>query len=126
MRTFLDACIQEISLNGREGGSLKALSWKKVAQVLNENHNFSVDRKQMKNHYDYLKGKYGAWLLLRNKTGNVYDPSTNMLNLTYEEWELEMKVTFLLNICIYIFWLRYSSLCIVIRLFKQKIGTLKH
>ncbi|PWA40334.1 Myb DNA-bind domain-containing protein [Artemisia annua] len=91
VRTFLDACIQEISLNGREGGSLKAHSWKKVAQVLNENHNFSVDRKQMKNHYDYLKGKYGAWLLLRNKTGNVYDPSTNTFNLTDEEWEIEMK-----------------------------------
>ena len=29
VRTFLDACIQEISLNGREGGSLKAHSWKK-------------------------------------------------------------------------------------------------
>ncbi|GKC39990.1 L10-interacting MYB domain-containing protein-like protein [Tanacetum coccineum] len=91
VRTFLDACIQEISLNGREGGSLKALSWKKVAKVLNENHNFSVDRKQMKNHYDYLKGKYGAWLLLRNKTGNVYDPSTNTFNLTDDEWEIEMK-----------------------------------
>ncbi|GKC39991.1 hypothetical protein Tco_1052375 [Tanacetum coccineum] len=45
----------------------------------------------MKNHHDYLKGKYGAWLLLRNKTGNVYDPSTNTFNLTDEEWEIEMK-----------------------------------
>ncbi|CAH9140541.1 unnamed protein product, partial [Cuscuta epithymum] len=45
----------------------------------------------MKNHYDYLKGKYGAWLLLKNKTGNVYDPSTNTFNLTPEEWEIEIK-----------------------------------
>ncbi|CAH9098633.1 unnamed protein product [Cuscuta epithymum] len=91
VKTFLETCIHEISVNGREGSSLKALSWKKVADVLKGTHNFSVDRKQMKNHYDYLKGKYGAWLLLKNKTGNVYDPSTNTFNLTPEEWEIEIK-----------------------------------
>ncbi|CAH9104904.1 unnamed protein product, partial [Cuscuta epithymum] len=91
VKTFLETCIHEISVNGREGSSLKALSWKKVADVLNGTHKFSVDRKQMKNHYDYLKGKYGAWLLLKNKTGNVYDPSTNTFNLTPEEWEVEIK-----------------------------------
>ncbi|CAH9112901.1 unnamed protein product, partial [Cuscuta epithymum] len=91
VKTFLETCIQEISINGREGSSLKALSWKKVTEVLKSTHNFSVDRKQMKNHYDYLKGKYGAWLLLKNKTGNVYDPSTNTFNLTSEEWAIEIK-----------------------------------
>ncbi|KAJ9538100.1 hypothetical protein OSB04_030833 [Centaurea solstitialis] len=45
----------------------------------------------MKNHYDYLKGKYGAWAKLRNKTGNVYNASTNMFNLSEEEWQMEMK-----------------------------------
>nr|XP_043615632.1 L10-interacting MYB domain-containing protein-like [Erigeron canadensis] len=91
VKTFLEACIHEITVNGREGGSLKTISWKTVSDVLKDSHNLIVDRKQMKNHYDYLKGKYGAWLLLRNKTGNVYDSSTNMFNLTDEEWEMEMK-----------------------------------
>ena len=95
VKTFLETCILETALNGKEGGSLKPLSWKKVAETLKQVHNFEVDRKQMRNHFDYLKGKYGAWLKLKNKTGNVYDPSTNSFNLTPEQWEVEMKVHFL-------------------------------
>ncbi|KAJ9557833.1 hypothetical protein OSB04_012447 [Centaurea solstitialis] len=45
----------------------------------------------MRNHFDYLKGKYGAWLKLKNKTGNIYDPSTNTFNLTPEKWEVEIE-----------------------------------
>lgn len=95
VKTFLETCILEIALNGKEGGSLKPISWKKVADTLKDVHNFEVERKQMRNHFDYLKGKYGAWLKLKNKTGNVYDSSTNSFNLTPEQWDLEMKVVFL-------------------------------
>ncbi|XP_024979053.1 uncharacterized protein LOC112516268 [Cynara cardunculus var. scolymus] len=91
VKTFIESCLHEISVNGREGGSLKAVSWKNVAEVLQKNHNFVVEQRQMKNHYDYLKGKYGAWTKLRNKTGNVYDASTNMFNLSEEECQIEMK-----------------------------------
>lgn len=59
VKTFLETCILEIALNGKEGGSLKSMSWKKVSETLKGTHNFEVDRKQMRNHYDYLKGKYG-------------------------------------------------------------------
>lgn len=96
VKTFIESCLHEISMNGREGGSLKAVSWKNVAEKLQKNHNFVVEQRQMKNHYDYLKAKYGAWAKLKNKTGNVYDASTNMFNLSEEEWQIEMKVTFYL------------------------------
>ncbi|GJV46345.1 hypothetical protein Tco_1430881, partial [Tanacetum coccineum] len=56
VKTFMEACIHAIALDGREGVSLK----------------------------------YGAWLSLKNKTGNIYDESTNMFNLTDEELELEI------------------------------------
>ncbi|KAK1419381.1 hypothetical protein QVD17_28548 [Tagetes erecta] len=45
----------------------------------------------MKNHYDYVKGKFAAWTKLKNKTGNVYDPSTNTFNLMEDERKIEMK-----------------------------------
>ncbi|KAK1435045.1 hypothetical protein QVD17_00803 [Tagetes erecta] len=41
--------------------------------------------------YDYVKGKFTAWTKLKNKTGNLYDPSTNTFNLTEDEWQTEMK-----------------------------------
>ncbi|KAL6577298.1 hypothetical protein OROMI_011574 [Orobanche minor] len=91
VKTFLEACILEVGMNGKEGSSLKPLSWKKVAETLKKKHNLVVDRKQMRNHFDYLKGKYGAWLKLKNKTGNVYDPSTNTFNLTSEGRDLEIE-----------------------------------
>ncbi|KAJ9553401.1 hypothetical protein OSB04_017446, partial [Centaurea solstitialis] len=76
------SCLREVSINGREGGSLKAISWKNVAETLEKTHNFIADQRQMKNHYDYLKGKYGAWSKLVNRTGNIYDPSTNSFRLS--------------------------------------------
>ncbi|KAD7479364.1 hypothetical protein E3N88_02500 [Mikania micrantha] len=90
-KTFLEACVQELTLHGREGGSLKALSWKRVAKKLQLEHKFIADQKQMKNHYDYLKAKFTVWTKLKNKTGNVYDPITNMFNLSEEDWQLEIK-----------------------------------
>ena len=84
-RTFLESCLREVSINGREGGSLKASSWKNVAETLEKTHKFYADQRQMKNHYDYLKGKYGAWSKLKNRTGNIYDPSTNSFKLSEEK-----------------------------------------
>ncbi|PWA75043.1 hypothetical protein CTI12_AA246390 [Artemisia annua] len=89
----MEACIHAIALDDREGVSVKVLSWKKVAKALKDNHNFEVDMKQMRNHFDYMKTKYGAWLSLRNRTGNIYDESTNMFNLTEEECDLEILPT---------------------------------
>lgn len=91
VKTFLETCILEVAINKKEGGSLKALSWKKVAETLKTMHNFEVNRKQMRNHFDYLKGKYKAWLKLKNKPGYEYDPSTNSFNLTPKQWELEIQ-----------------------------------
>ncbi|KAL6522622.1 hypothetical protein OROMI_031580 [Orobanche minor] len=91
VKTFLETCILEVGLNEKEGSSLKAHSWKKVSEIPKSTHNFDADRKQMRNHFDYLKGKFGAWLKLKNRTGNVYDPSTNTFNLTSEEWKLEIE-----------------------------------
>ncbi|GJS88081.1 Myb/SANT-like domain-containing protein [Tanacetum coccineum] len=90
VKTFIEACIHAIALDGREGVSLKVLSWKKVAKALKDNHNFEANQKQMRNHFDYMKLKYGAWLFLKNMMGNIYDDSTNTFNLTEEEWELEI------------------------------------
>ncbi|KAI3808824.1 hypothetical protein L1987_24785 [Smallanthus sonchifolius] len=90
-KTFLEACIHEITLNGREGSSLKQMSWKNVMEKLKTEHNFIADQRQMKNRYDYLKAKFAAWSKLKNKTGNVYNPVTNTFNLSEEEWQLEMK-----------------------------------
>jgi len=50
----------------------------------------------MRNHWDYFKGKYQAWVKLKNITGNIYDPIKNEFNLTDEEWELETKVIIIL------------------------------
>ncbi|XP_062099996.1 uncharacterized protein LOC133805863 [Humulus lupulus] len=77
-------CIQEVSLNGRLGSSLKP---NKVRQVLETTHSFIANQKQMKNHFDYLMDKYQAWLSITKKTGNVYDPTTNTILMSNVEWD---------------------------------------
>ncbi|GJX23779.1 putative reverse transcriptase domain-containing protein [Tanacetum coccineum] len=90
MKKIIKACIHAIALDGHEGVSLKVLTWKKVAKALKDNHNFEANQKQMRNHFNYIKLKYRAWLSLKNGTGNIYDDSSNTFNLTEEEWELEI------------------------------------
>ena len=95
-KTFLEACIHELTTNGREGSGFKASSWKIVAEKLKNEHGLLVDKKQMKNHYDYFKAKYTAWVKLKNKTGNIYNPITNTFNMTHEEWDAEGNVIFII------------------------------
>ncbi|KAK1390730.1 hypothetical protein POM88_018908 [Heracleum sosnowskyi] len=47
--------------------------------------------RQAKNRYDYTRYKYQAWCRLKNKTGNLYDASTNTFNLSEEEWKQEIQ-----------------------------------
>ncbi|KAK1389747.1 Myb/SANT-like domain-containing protein [Heracleum sosnowskyi] len=90
-KTFLEACIREAAENGRQGSSLRPQSWEKVIKTLQQTQNFVVDQRQEKNSYDYTRYKYQAWCRLKNKTGNLYDASTNMFNLSEEEWKQEIQ-----------------------------------
>ncbi|KAM3235861.1 hypothetical protein P3L10_015898 [Capsicum annuum] len=92
LKTFLESCIEEVSLNGRCGSSLKAESWDGITDVLATTHNFVATKKKMKNQYDYIKEKYQAWLPLTKKTGNIYDPTTNTIQMSNSEWEEYIKV----------------------------------
>ncbi|KAL7584235.1 hypothetical protein Lser_V15G46219 [Lactuca serriola] len=91
-KTFLDACIEELTNNGREGSGPKGTSWNTIVEKLKKEHDFVVDKKQMKYHYDYLKSKYGVWMKLKNKTRNVYNSITNTFQMTDEEWKAEAKL----------------------------------
>ncbi|KAM3235385.1 hypothetical protein P3L10_015421 [Capsicum annuum] len=91
LKTFLESCIQEVSLNGRCGSSLKVESWDRIKDVLVTTHNFVATQKKMKNQYDYIKEKYQAWLPLTKKTSNIYDPTTNTIQMSNSEWEEYIK-----------------------------------
>ncbi|KAM3282400.1 hypothetical protein P3S67_026045 [Capsicum chacoense] len=92
LKTFLESCIQEVSLNERCESSLKAESWDRIKDVLATTHNFVATQKKMKNQYDYIKEKYQAWLPLTKKTGNIYDPTTNTIQMSNSEWKEYIKV----------------------------------
>ncbi|KAM3379510.1 hypothetical protein P3S68_011924 [Capsicum galapagoense] len=91
LKTFLESCIQEVSLNGRCGSSLKAESWDRIKEILITTHDFVATQQKMKNQYDYIKEKYQAWLPLTKKTGNIYDPTTNTIQMSNSECEEYIK-----------------------------------
>ncbi|XP_039052927.1 L10-interacting MYB domain-containing protein-like [Hibiscus syriacus] len=90
-KLFLEACIHEVNTHGREVNSLKFTSWKNVGEKLKNECGIFVERRQMKNRYDYIRGKYNVWSKLFNKTENLYNPVTKSFNLTEEELQIEMK-----------------------------------
>ena len=94
IKCFLETCIAEINRVGRNGGSLRKESWDNVAKKIHEVCHMRLTQKQLKNHYDYLKGKYSGWKYLTNKTGNIYNPELNMFTLSNQEWEDFFKVSF--------------------------------
>ncbi|KAK1374636.1 hypothetical protein POM88_030829 [Heracleum sosnowskyi] len=69
-----------------QGTSLQPQSWIKVGEILKNKHSFDVSSRQIRNRYDYVKFRYSAWCLLKSKTGNHYDPTTNKFNFTDAEW----------------------------------------
>ena len=95
-KTYLEACIEEVTASGRLGNSLKPHSWLKVGDILRKTHHFEVDARQMRSRCDYLKSRYFAWCQLKSKTKNHYDPATNSFDFTDEEWEQHAKVHSLL------------------------------
>ncbi|KAK1421417.1 hypothetical protein QVD17_23733 [Tagetes erecta] len=87
LKCLLETCIEEVNTVGKKGLSLHKDSWNKLGKVLKEKFGIDLTQKQMKNAYDNLKAKYIGWLYLKNKTGNLYNASTNTFTLTNEEWE---------------------------------------
>ncbi|KAM3305767.1 hypothetical protein P3S67_012634 [Capsicum chacoense] len=85
LKTFLEFCIQEVSLNGRCESSLKDESWDRIKDILVTKHNFVATQKKIKNQYDYIKEKYQTWLSLTKKTGNIYDATTNTIQMSNSE-----------------------------------------
>ncbi|XP_076923476.1 uncharacterized protein LOC143585601 isoform X1 [Bidens hawaiensis] len=91
-KLFLETCIEETVRVGYMGVSLQRESWAVVGKKLLEAYGMAVEQKQLKNKYDYLRAKYLAWSYLKRKTGNIYNPYTNMFTLTNKDWDAVCKV----------------------------------
>ncbi|KAK9073758.1 hypothetical protein SSX86_006352 [Deinandra increscens subsp. villosa] len=84
---LLESCVEEFARVGRNGSSLLRESWDVLGKKLKERFGMNLQQKQIRNAFDTCKAKYVGWCYLRNKTGNLYDPRTNMFTLTSQEWE---------------------------------------
>ena len=80
---FLETCIKEVNNVGRNRSSFQkvGLRW----QQSSKRFAIKLTQKQLKNQYDYVKGKYSGWVYLRNKTGNIYNLEMNTFTLANQE-----------------------------------------
>ncbi|KAH7854129.1 hypothetical protein Vadar_010405 [Vaccinium darrowii] len=85
-KLFIGSCLKESTENGKNGGSLKKESWDRVRVALNKEENVNLSQKQLKNQWEYLKSNFGEWSKIISKIGNGYDPVTNTVNWSTEEW----------------------------------------
>ncbi|KAF7140857.1 hypothetical protein RHSIM_Rhsim06G0160000 [Rhododendron simsii] len=95
-KLFIDLCLKESTENDKNGGSLKKESWDRILIALNKEKGLNLTQKQVKNQWDFLKSKYGEWSKIISKTGNGYDPVTNTVNWSTEEWSeyIQLKALF--------------------------------
>ena len=89
---FLDSCIEEVNRVDAKGNSLHIESWAIVGKKMKEKFGLTTTQKQLKNKFDYYRGKHQVHAYLRGKTGNLFNADTNTFNLTDEEWKDLNKV----------------------------------
>ena len=92
VKYFLDLCLDQKNILGKNGGSLHVESWDKISKSFEENKNITFTQNQLKNQWNYLKQKYTVWSNLIGKSGYGYNPVTNTVDWTSEEWEEYIKV----------------------------------
>ncbi|XP_047318624.1 L10-interacting MYB domain-containing protein-like [Impatiens glandulifera] len=92
LKLYFDACIEEDRSGNKNGNVFKKRYWDIISNSIKEKKGLILSQKQLKNQWDYLKKKYGIWEKIINKTGNGYDPITNTVGWTSEEWEEYIKV----------------------------------
>ena len=92
VKYFLDLCLYQKNILGKREGSLHVESWDKISKSFEENKNIKFTQKQLKNQWNYLKEKYTVWSNLIEKSGHGYNPVTNTVDWTSEEWEEYIKV----------------------------------
>ena len=100
VKYFLDLCHDQKNILGKKvgggggggGGSLHIESWDKISKSFEETKNIKFTQKQLKNQWNYLKQKYTVWSNLIGKSGHGYNPVTNTIDWTSEEWEEYIKV----------------------------------
>lgn len=102
IKCLLETCLEEIGRIGRNGQSLCRESWVILGKKLKEQFHMDLTQKQIRNAFDTMKSKYVGWCYLRNKTGNLYNPETNMFTLTPQEWEDFKKVCICLGFQYYV------------------------
>ena len=92
VKYFLDLCLDQKKILGKRAGSLHIESWDKISNSFEENKNIKFTQKQLKNQWNYLKQKYTVWSNLIGKSSHGFNPVTNTVDWTSEEWEKYIKV----------------------------------
>ncbi|PWA67482.1 myb/SANT-like domain-containing protein [Artemisia annua] len=86
---FLDSCIEEVNRVDVKGKSLHVESWAIVGKKMKEKFGLMTTQKQLKNKFDYYRGKHQAHAYLRGKTGtgNLFN-AIQIHQPTDEEWRV--------------------------------------
>lgn len=102
-KRYIDLCMEEVNAKNTSGGSLKIESWEKIRNVIKVEFELNLAQKQLKNKWDYLKKKTQIWTKLVGITGNThYDPFTNTINWSTEQWDEYIQVLVLFSITLFI------------------------
>jgi hypothetical protein len=91
-KIFCKICFQEIAAGNRPHGTLTAKGYANLVHTFVEQIGRPYSQKQLKNHWDSLKGLYDFWLSLEHTTGIGWDSKLNTYTAGDEFLENNTKV----------------------------------
>lgn len=93
---FMNACVEEVRANNRNGGYLSDIGQANLHKKFNERSGRNYSTRQIKNRWGVCRSEYNTWkTLIQQASGLGRDEHTHTIAATNEWWALEIKVLLL-------------------------------
>uniref|UniRef100_A0A8R7TC02 Myb/SANT-like domain-containing protein n=2 Tax=Triticum urartu TaxID=4572 RepID=A0A8R7TC02_TRIUA len=89
---FMNACVEEVRANNRNGGYLSDIGQANLHKKFNERSGRNYSTRQIKNRWGVCRSEYNTWkTLIQQASGLGRDEHTHTIAATNEWWALEIK-----------------------------------
>ncbi|CAM8916255.1 unnamed protein product [Rhodiola kirilowii] len=84
---FIDLCLEQIYLGNKLKNTFTADGWCNIAESFHERTGCWYDKKQFKNHWDFMKKQWKIWSKLIADSSMKWDPDSHKFDATDKDWE---------------------------------------
>lgn len=91
-KIFVGLCLKETLRMNEPGGRITKEGWRNIVESFYAKTGVRYDKKQFKNHFDSTRKLWKVWVKLTEDSSMKWDPETNKLGASEEDWLNFIKV----------------------------------